>query len=97
MYSISVTTVSSLNINNHGSFPHYLTHNEMISRLGCTILCKSLYQFCHPKPRVVVLVHGNVGKATRDEISELFYSRIVIKYFQTNTMMKFKTAEKLCE
>ena len=85
------------NINNHGSFPHYLTHNEMISRLGCTILCKSLYQFCHPKPRVVVLVHGNVGKATRDEISELFYSRIVIKYFQTNTMMKFKTAEKLCE
>ena len=81
LYSISVTTVSSVNINNHGAFPHYLTHNEMISRLGCTILCKSLYQFCHPKPRVVVLVHGNVGKATRDEISELFYSRIVIKIF----------------
>ena len=71
LYSISVT----------GSFPHYLTHNEMISRLGCSILCKSLYQFCHPKPRVVALVHENVGKATRDEIRELFYSGIVIKIF----------------
>lgn len=78
---ISVTTVSSVNINNHGSFQHYLTHNEMISRLGCKILCKSLYQFCHPKPRVAALVHENAGKATRDEISELFYSRIVIKIF----------------